>query len=362
MHQYPLQPEFTREVPEWTGFILDKAVADMKSLFFDRNISDFYDSWSENSKKFTTFANFGQMVTAFEQLYGKLDKIEGNNGLREAKNPEYYGTDVKAYVEGDEFLLTVTYNKDRQVGDFLIRRACIYHPPSYVKESRFERITLCDDPRFILSRPTKAGDTYPAAFIVTAACHLDVDGRMGFCFFFRDYEYLSSANIALLRGEYTEEMLDTGDPIPVYAGHAMQHLMARPDINKIFLITQGYGSLFLSKILRKFSGVIAGVVLINPAFEKYPDSPMEDFDINKMPKDVPLFVIQSGFDNVVPEEDQNKWKEIATSLKAKYVFYDKMDHSLVPTDHMFSPQEFGMHEFHISDVALRDIATWIRSQ
>jgi hypothetical protein len=349
-------------VPEWTSFILDKAVADMKMLFFDGNVSAFYESWSENSKKCLKFVEFGTTLTAYERLYGKMERIEGTIGLKETNFPTIYGTDVKGYIGKDEFLLTVTYNEKKQICDFMMRRACIYHQPEYIKESRFERITLNDDPRFILSRPTKAGDKYPAAFIVSAACQLDVDGRMGYCFIYKDYEYLASANIALLRGEYSEEMLDTGDPIPVFAGQSMQHLMARSDISKIFIIVMGYGSLFLTKILRKFSGVIAGVILINPAFYKFPQSPMEDFDPSKLPKDVPLFVIQAGFDNQLPKQDKEKWKEVAAAIGAKYQFYDKMEFSLMPTDRLFHPQEYGMHEHHVSDVALRDIATWIRSQ
>ena len=357
------QPNQHPELPEWTSFIQEQALNDCKKIFEQREIEDFYNSWSEISKKSSSYANFGKNIMNFEQFYGKMEHVTDVGPVFPSRMaPGFYGTNVHIDGKEAEFTVYISYNKDHEVGEFVMGKRCVYHPPEYIKESRFERVVISENPRMIYVKPTKAGDKYPAVFVASAACHLDCEGRIGYSYLYRDYEYFPSANIALVRGEYTEEMLDTGDPVGAYSGKVMQFLLSQSNITNIFVIIPGYSMLLLPKLLRKFNGVIRGVICLNPAFYKTPEAPYDDIDVSKIPTDVPILMIQTGFNQFMPPKDQEQWNKVGpkfSNITMKY--YKMMDYSLFPTDRMLPENEYGIREFHVSDVALRDIATWIRS-
>ena len=350
--------------PEWTSFIREQAVRDCKEIFEERKVEDFYNRWSEITKQSATFGSFCMTISKFENFYQKIEQVVDAPGrlLPSNFNPLFWGIFVNLKGKTEEFAAFVAYNEKKEVGEFTLKRRVIYHPPDYIKESRFERVKISDNPRMMYVKPTKAGDAFPALFVASTACHLDWDGNMGFSFLYKDYEYFPSANIGLVRGEFTEEMLDSGDPVSAYSAQVMQFLLSQPNITNIFMIVHNYAMLFLPKLLRKFSGVIKGAICINPAFYKDQNAPADDIDVTKLPKDVPLLIIQSGFDQFLPKKDHDQWLKVGPQLSnVTMKYYQMMDHYLFPADRVFQQNEYLFKEFHVSDVALRDIAQWIRS-
>jgi len=345
--------------PEW---IHDYSKEIMSNLFFNGDLVGFYEIWSDFSKTCISYPELGKKLAAFEQTYGRIDRIgDTTSPTLHPRAPGFWCLTLYVYVQDIQFFTFLSFNKDKRLGDFQIGRSCIYHPPDYIKEARFERVTLASDPLVLYSKPTKVSTPqFPVALLIHAACQLSVDGRIGFCFPYKDLEYLPSANIGLIRGEFNEDMLDTGDPIPVFTGRLMQFALNLQEINSVFLIIQAYAALYIPKIARKFSGTIAGIVLINPAWDTIPESPMETMSIEKYPKGIPTLIICSGNDQVLDHSHQNKWKEAASKIRADYEFYDQVDHFLFSTPEIPPQEEYKVFEKHMSDVPLRRIAQWIR--
>lgn len=348
------------DVPDW---LHKRAVEQMEQVFIEGNLSDFYESWNEDVKQNFPYVNFAKQIAQLEQFYGVVDRIDRAIGAKaHPKVPGVILTFVICYIENVRMFSLVAYNDKQEVVEFNYGRCCIYHPPEYIKETRFERLELSEDPKIVISRPTKAGDKYPAAFIINMQWQLNVDGRIGYTFIYKDYEYLSSANVAFIRGEFTEDMLDAPEPASAYAAALMQQLMARSDITDIFIIFQGHGVLFMNRILRKFGGVIKGAILINPAAKPLKNFPMVEYDFNQFPEDIPILLLNSDFDQIVEQEEKDQWIKFASQKKNVTIKnYDHCDHMLMPCPQKLEGFEYSAYEFHMSDVALRDITTFIRN-
>lgn len=346
--------------PEW---LHELAIEKVKLLLLEGNLTDFYESWSEFAKNNFPFVEFSKKIVGFETNYGTTTSVDEAYGAKiHAQNSEVIITFVSTHIDDIRFWACVGFNSNKEICDFQLGRCRIYHTPNYIKESRFERITLSEDPLIVLSRPTKAGDKYPCVFMINSQWHLGIDGRMGYCDLYKDYEYLPGANIAFIRGEYTEQMLDFPEPPAAYSAALMQQIMARSDITDIYAIFQGYGVLWMNRIIRKFGGMIKGAIIINPPSKKIEGFPgMENYDFSKFPEDIPVLLLHSELDQLIPDEDKIEWLDFAATKKNITVRkYDKCDHMLMSCETLLDKIDYGVNERHLSDVALRDIALFIR--
>lgn len=342
-------------------WIKEYAVECLTDCFINGNIQAFYNKWSKPSQNCITFINFGRMIGSFQNMNGKFDRIgRCSEPSKREGTTNYWFVKVEAFIDKIEFCMTISFNEQKEIGDFQFNRCCIYHQPEYIKEQTIERISLTTKPDILLCKPVNT-QNYPCILFVHTMVDKDINIRLGFTFPGKDLEFFPSQKIGIMRGTYTPEMIETQNPMVHYASKLMEQATLRDDISKIFLCIHSYASVFAGDIVRKFPGTVDGLILINPVWDVPQDSGIKNMDEKSIPTDIPILLIGSGFDQFMPPTDFKKWKEFASKHKNfETVFYDKCDHFLMECNHMPHQEEYSMFEKHMSDVPLRKIAKFIK--
>lgn len=340
----------------------ETAKAALEGLWLKGDINTFYNSWSDNSKQCMTLLDFGRTIAQTIQMHGQFTSIgEPSKPVLRMGADDFWVMQVPLWVNDVEFFARISFNGEKRIGDFQFARRCVYHTPEYIKEDRIERIVLNEEePRTIYTRPKDAGPL-PIATIIYGNPPLDLDMRMGFTFIARDYEYLANAGIGLVRSEYIQEQVDTGDPVVPFTSKCIEYMMGLDDCAGVFLILMDYTALFIERIVKKFPGTIDGIILANPAWYAPPDSPLITLEEENIPKDIPMLIIGSAFDLMLQPKEFQKWKEVTSKMpNVEVVFYDQCDHFLVGFSQKPIPQDYAIFERHVSDVPLRKMAQFIR--
>lgn len=342
-------------------WIKDYAIECLTDAFIRGNIQGFYDKWSKQSQSCITFMNFGRMVGSFQSINGRFERIgRCSEPTQREGAPNFWLVRVEAFIGAIEFCMTISFNEQKEIGDFQFNRCCIYHAPEYVKEQAIERVMLSNEPSILLCKPSKAVD-YPCVLYVHTMVDKDINQRMGFTFPGKDLEFFPSQRIGVMRGTFTQEMVQSQAPIMQYITKLMEKATLTDEISKIFVLIHSYASVFIGDIVRKFQGSIDGIVLVNPVWDVPEDSGIKKLDEKSIPSDIPVLVIGSGFDQFLPPTDFKKWKDFAAKHKnCEAIFYDKCDHFLMECAHMPHQEEYSMFEKHMSDVPLRKIAKFIK--
>ncbi|KAH0792396.1 hypothetical protein GPJ56_003573 [Histomonas meleagridis] len=326
------------------------------------NIQEFYDKWSENSKKCMNFVSFGRLIAQLQKINGKFTRVGRASEPEEREGaPGFWILRVEMFVDDIEFCVTISFNDKKNIGDFQFCRSCIYHTPSYIKEQLIERVTLFDSPKVLLSKPINTS-SFPCALFVHTMIDKDIDIRMGYTFPGRDLEMLPCAKVGLIRGEYSPEMKQCPVPMIPFASKLMEQATMRDDISNIFFIFHSYSALFIGDIVRKFPGVISGAILVNPAWDAPEELGLKSLTDDRIPTDIPLLIIGSGFDQFVEPDQFKKWKKWADKHHCESIYYDTCDNFLMQCNHMPSPEEYSIFEKHMSDVPLRKITQWIKEK
>ena len=327
-------------------------------------INYFYQLWSDFAKTCMTFLDFGRVLAQTQQMHGKFTSIgEATKPVLREGTEDFWLMDLPMWVDDIEFFARISINPQKQIGDFQFARKCVYHTPSYIKEDRLERIIMNEfDPRTIFTKPKGVTNAMPIVIHCHTMPQADVDLRIGYTFIAKDYEFLACAGIGLLRSEYTEDMFTTGEPPVMFVSKCIEAAMQREECGGIYLLMDSFAALFIDKIVKKFPGIVEGIVLTNPSWTAPPNSPFKDMQESMIPKDIPMLVIGSQFDNQLPPTEFKKWKAAAEKAGKETIFYDACDHFLVGCNAMPIPQDYAMMERHISDVPLRKIAQWIKQK
>jgi hypothetical protein len=331
-------------------------------LFVNGELQYFYNLWSEHSKTCITLIDFGRVLAQSMFLNGKFTAIGEPEEPKLRMGSSNVWLMVVPMFAGDiEFFAKISFNEEKQICDFQFARCLKYHRPEWIKSDRFERIVLHEsDPRTIFTKPLRATEPAPVAMILHFMAQATVDIRMGYCFIGLDWEYLACANIGLIRTEYTQDMVDTADPVLPFATKCMEAAMQVPDATGFYIIVWSYVALYLDAICNKFPGSVDGIVLVNPVWYAPPGSPMASFSEDRVPKDIPILLIGSGMDELVEPSNFKKWKAVIEKMGCEAVLYDKCDHFLIGCNDRPRMPEYSMVEKHVSDVPLRKIAQWIR--
>ncbi|OHT02141.1 hypothetical protein TRFO_30904 [Tritrichomonas foetus] len=361
----PLKPSKPNEGDKQCPYPWIKELAhdSIENCLIKGDIASFYELWSEESKKCMSFADFGRTLAQMGKIYGKFTRV-GDVSEPKEENGGFWSVVVDLYVDDIEFFANVSFNEIKELGHFQYGRKCIYHPPEYIKPARFEHETVKEkDPFILLSKPTKVGNQFPCALLVHTMIEYDINVRMGYCFPARDFEYLSSANIGLLRSTFSEEMINNGDPILNHATKLMEAVLMRDDVSKVFLILHSYASMLIGTILKKFSGIVSGVIVISPRWNAPEGSPLVTLKEEDLPKDIPILAIAGGYDTIGNPEDFKIWESALKKIgrNCESVLYDTCDHFMLACPNKPVPGEYSIFEKHVSDVPLRKIAQFIRA-
>lgn len=332
----------------------------LENALIKGDIASFYDKWSDVSKTFMTFSDLGRNFAIQTQLHGPFTRI-GDVSEPQLLKTGFWLMRVQLFVNDIDFFSMVSISPEKAVGDFMFARCCIYHAPSYIKHSRYIREIISDsDPRIILSKPTTVAK-FPCALFVHTLIDQNADLRIGYTFPALDLEYLPSANIGLLRSDFSELMIQSGNPIIAHVSKLMEVALGRDDISKVFLILHGYSSNLMNAILRKFPNIVSGVILISPSWCAPEGSPLPPMTVEALPKNMPMIVLQGGYDIVNKKGDFALWEGAMKSIGGEAIMYNSLDYFLFACPQQPTPQEYSMFERHMSDVPLRQIAQWIRS-
>ncbi|OHT02980.1 hypothetical protein TRFO_29737 [Tritrichomonas foetus] len=345
-------------IPEYAIEIVDKC-------FVKGDITYFYSLWTDYAKKFMTVTDFGRTIAHAVQNYGKFVRVgTATEPKLRAEGLDIWILNVQMFnAEDIEFFVRMSVTPEKQIGDIQFGRCCIYHTPEYIKPDRIERIELNgkEDPYIVLTKPKNFQGQFPCAVFIHTLIQKDVDLRMGFCYPARDYEFLPSVNIGLIRGEYFPEAFQNNNPICDYTAKLIEYTLMRDDVSKVFLILTMFSTLAIKQIVARFPGIISGIVLINPCWFAPPDGRHKNLTIDDVPKDIPLLLIGGGYDFVMNPKDFKAWEVALKIRNQEIVFYDKLDHFLFSSPNPPMAEEYSIFEKHVSDVPLRKIAQWIRA-
>lgn len=353
----------------------------IESAIIKGNLLSFYDLFGKKLQENIPFVSFGRMFAHHVQYHGKFTSIIN------ISEPQYVvpGSDIWLVEiilkseNGDDFLSLLNISGDKKIYGFNFQLVLKYHPPNYIKKENFENETINEDPLIILSKPINFSknannskeNQFPCALLVHTEFESDVDFRIGYCHPGLDFEYLSSNKIGLIRAEYADYMFNHdiingkvvkyNDPVLIYTTKMIELALSRHDISHIFIILHSFASLSLSSIVKKFQGIIQGIILINPYWSNGTDlciSPMKEEDI---PKNIPILLIGGGYSTCNTLDDYKKWETAFKKIGNEYDFYDHCDSFLFESHYQPSNEEYAFVEKHISDVPLRRIAQWIRA-
>ena len=121
-----------------------------------------------------------------------------------------------------------------------------------------------------------------------------------------------------------------------------------------------FASLFLPQILAQRGDQIKGIILMNPAWEAIPGSGLEDMTDAKVPKDKPVLVIGSEFDQVMVPDHFEAWKAALKDAKdVSSVWAKRADHFLMTTDRIPDEELYMRTTGHVSEKAMTQIVSWV---
>lgn len=333
----------------------------LENALIKGDIASFYQMWSDESKKCMTFVQFGRTLAHNYQTYGKFTRV-GIIGDPQKMINDYWLMRAQLFVDDIEFFALISINAQKQLADFSIGRCCIYHPPEYINNSRFDRIVVNEsDPRVVFSKPKNVNGQFPTALFIHSIAGKDVNLRMGFCFPLLDYEFLPSNGIGLLRSDFSKTMIETNDPIIAMTSKLMETVMMNDDSDKIFLILHSYAANYITPILKKFPDIVSGIIFINPCWNAPPGSPIQTMTVEQLPKDIPMLALSGGYDSVNPPGEFSNWENAMKKVGGESCVYDSCDYFLLACPQKPIPQEYSIFERHISDVPLRKIAQFIKA-
>lgn len=346
------------DLPDW---IESTIISYINILIKEKDVEKLHSHYSDECKKINPLDMFQQKFLAFTNFYGEMDEGITIKYIKKHKTTNIYLTRVEITINKAEFNIDLSLNNNKEIIMFLIGKVRIYHPPSYLNSSRFSVERLSEDPLILYSRPTKADEDFPCALLVHASPNVNVSGNVGFCYPYNDFNFLASANIALLRTEYTEAMLQEPVPLFSFSGALIQAAMLKSEISDIFLILYSYSSVFIDKLLKRYQDVFKGIILVNPIWNVEPGNGIVSLDESKLDGiKVPMLVCYGTNCREVDAKDMSKWDEYCVKHKIQIYKYENCDYYMIPHDtHDINLNT--MNEYHVSDVFLRDISKWIRN-
>lgn len=225
------------------------------------------------------------------QIYGKMDRVGDPKEPHTIPQFTYaWEISVPLYQGEIEFFAIIWISITKVILSFNFGRIPCYHTPSFIRDN-FKSEIVHSDPKFLLSRPDKP--SFPIAIFVPPNPQLNIDGQVGQCYPYKDFEFLPSAGVGLIRGEFTEEMISSPSIFELYCGIGVQSIISHS--NSFFLIMYTITALSFPRIFRKFEGMIKGVVFINPIFEAPEGSPFTSLDPNGFPQCDSLIIFGKRF-------------------------------------------------------------------
>lgn len=328
----------------------------VKDLLIDGKIEEFYGYWGQELKNQVPLIELFKILASTHQIYGKMENVLEPLEPTTIQFFTYAWEVIVPLIQNSiEFQVNLWISINKVILSFRYYRVLAYHPPDYLRNNYTAEITN-EIPKFLFTKPQKSD--FPIALFVPSNPDLDIDGRLGFCHPHKDLEFLSTAGIGLIRGEFTDQMKETAQIFEQYCAIGVQPIVAAS--KSFFLILHSLSTLSFPRIWRKFEGMIKGVVLINPLYESPEGSPFTTLDLSVFPQCNMLMIF--GKLSIIFEKNYKEFSKVAKTIKAEVEVYDFCDDFLFEGYHNTQALSYGVNEFHLSDVPLRKIASWIRSQ
>ncbi|KAK8884953.1 hypothetical protein M9Y10_044076 [Tritrichomonas musculus] len=344
------------------------------------DLISFFNMFSERLQKEIPYIVLGRLLAQVIQLCGNFVSIS------QISEPLLYvpGTDIwlvnlELKTKNDSsFVFQICIDGNKKISSFSFSRIYEYVPPNYIKPELFEREKINEDPLMLLSKPINSSlnsqakeSQYPCVLFIHTQFEDGIDLRSGLNRPGLDFEYLPSNKIGLIRSQYTDQMfhhdiingtiVKYNDPVLICTTKMIEIALSRNDISHIFLILHSFASLSINSIVKKFQGIIQGIILINPLWKTNQNIYINSMKQENVPNDIPILLLGGGYSQNDFKEDYKIWEAALKKNGNECEFYDHCDMFLFESPNEPLPNEYSFYEKHVSDVPLRRIAQWIRS-
>lgn len=318
-----------------------------------------FNALTDDFKEKFTISELSRRLAQMEDQHGMFTRI--GEPTEPVPNPEHEGFwifDVPMYVNKMEWFAHLSMNADKKLNDFSFTRRPFYIAPAYFNPHKVETLELSTLPVVKFVKPTKRKTRkLPIAVFVHAVVEVGYDGQMGLRYPFRDFDFIAQKKVGLVRGSY--ENYGEPDTVVALARNEIDFAAKLTENGGIFLMLHSVAALFLPRIMELRGDQVKGVILVNPAWEAPPGSGLDNMTSDKVPHGKPVLLIGSEFDQVMVPDHFEAWKK-ALGTDAEAVWQEKADHFLMTTDNIPDVQDYMKTEGHVSELALRKIATWVK--
>lgn len=318
-----------------------------------------FNSLTEDFKEKFTISELSRRLAQMEDQHGMFTRI--GDPTEPVANPTcdgFWVFDVPMFVNQIEWLARISMNADHKLNDFAFTRKPFYICPSYFNPHKVETKDLNYLPIIKYVKPSRRKTRkLPIAVFVHPVVGVDYNGQIGLRYPFRDLDFLAQRKVGLIRSSY--ESYGEPDPIVSIARHGIDHAANIEENGCTLLMLHSFASLFLPAILAS-RDTVKGVILLNPAWEAMPNSGLENMTDDRVPKDLPMLIVGSEFDQVMIRGHFDAWKTACPN--ADGIWVDKADHFLMTADSVPDEGVYEKTEGHVSEHAMRKIAKWVREK
>lgn len=349
-----MNPETTEHFTEIIKFAKDL----LKASVMEGNLQMLFDSLTPEFQEKIPISELGRRLALMEQEHGMFTRIgDATEPYQNQSAPGFFEFDVKMYINTQEWFAHLSINNEHKLNDFNFSREPFYIAPQYFNPHKLSTTQLSELPLIKYIQPNKRHTVkLPIIIFIHAAVQLNIDGKMGVRYPFRDFDYIAQKKVGLIRCSYE----NYGDPDPIIAitNHCFEKVSNIPEKGNVYLMLHGFAALFLPKIYEQHKTEMDGVILLNPAWEAVPGSNLANMTVEKVPKDINAYIVGSGNDQIMIKDHFDMW--VSAFPNCENAFYEKCDHFLMNCETIPNETDYVKKDDHVNNRALKNISTWVK--
>lgn len=335
--------------------VIEKIQDLIKTGIIEGNLGKLYEALTPEFKQQVTITDLGKKIAEMEEHHGMFTKV-GNGKAFQGPGEGEWTIDFEMKNEKvGVWSAHVVVTPEILIKELNFSKAASYVPPDYYNLRKVERIELQNDPKIIYTKPSlRKTNKLPIAAFIHATIGVNEDGKMGLCYPYKDFEYLSQKKIGLVRGGFKENL-----SFEEMANNWIHSASTIHESGGLFLIFHSFASLFLGTIMKHFGDKIIGIILINPAWEGMPNSGLPTINPSEIPHNKPYFIVGSGNDQLLTKCHFDKWIETIPEAESKWL--PTTDHFLIESNSPYD-NDYNIKEKHVNETILKEIANWIKQK
>lgn len=330
-----------------------------ETTIIGNNLSFLHENLTPEFREKLSISELGRRLAKMEGDHGTFTKVgEATTPVPSTKDEGFYVFDVSIFINKNEWFATFSMNKDHQINGLEFSRHPFYIAAPYFNPHKVLIQDINENPLIRYVKPAlRNSSTIPMTILVRHGFSLDIDGHLGIRYPFRDFEYIAQKKVGFVKSDY--KGFDSNNPIVDMANLCIEKVAELRETSSIFLLVHGFASLFLPQILKSSPSPVAGVVLLNPAWEALPGSGMPDMTPERVPQGIPTLIIGCGKDQVMISAHWQMWKDNVRGAESKW--FERADHFLMDADQEPTMENdlYLKEEKHVHEAALDAIVDFV---